>query len=90
MDSLGIYLHDKLYATPYSDIEQWDSIRRARRERSNSEKLRSEVDKSLRQSAIDSFTVFNQTNNSFLTRIKETHDAIKQLQYQLGNVSMIS
>ncbi|XP_013079790.1 tektin-3-like isoform X2 [Biomphalaria glabrata] len=60
-----------------------ENIARSQRERANSERLRGEIDSTLRQSANDMWNHFNAVNNAFNTRIRETTDARNKLQAHL-------
>ncbi|CAG5132813.1 unnamed protein product [Candidula unifasciata] len=60
-----------------------ENIARSQRERAASERLRGEIDSTLRQCANDMWNNFNAVNNAFNTRIRETTDARNKLQAHL-------
>ena len=64
-----------------------ENIARSQKEREISEKLRGEIDALLRQCANEMWSQFNTVNNSFNSRIQETHDAKNKLQAHLQRVS---
>ncbi|BFZ15891.1 hypothetical protein BsWGS_18930 [Bradybaena similaris] len=60
-----------------------ENIARSQKERAASERLRGEIDSTLRQCANDMWNNFNAVNNAFNTRIRETTDARNKLQAHL-------
>lgn len=60
-----------------------NNIIRSQKERAASERLRGEIDQTLRQCANDMWSQFNGVNNSFNARIRETADARNKLQAHL-------
>jgi len=73
---------------PYSWVKfTQENIARSQKEREISEKLRGEIDALLRQCANEMWSQFNTVNNSFNSRIQETHDAKNKLQAHLQRVS---
>lgn len=60
-----------------------ENIARSQKERASSERLRGEIDSTLRQCANDMWNMFNTVNNSFNARIRETTDARNRLQAHL-------
>merc|ERR1712154_281168 len=60
-----------------------ENIARSQKERAASERLRGEIDSTLRQCANDMWNNFNAVNNSFNTRVRETTDARNKLQAHL-------
>lgn len=60
-----------------------ENIARSQKERAASERLRGEIDSTLRQCANDMWNNFNAVNNGFNTRIRETTDARNKLQAHL-------
>lgn len=65
-----------------------ENIARSQKERAASERLRGEIDSTLRQCANDMWNMFNTVNNAFNTRIRETTDARNKLQAHLQRVSV--
>lgn len=59
------------------------NIARSQKERSNSERLRGEIDQCLRTCANDMWSQFNAVNNNFNARIREATDARNKLQAHL-------
>lgn len=66
-----------------------ENIARSQKERAASERLRGEIDSTLRACANEMWNQFNSVNNSFNTRIRETTDARNKLQAHLQRVSKI-
>ena len=64
-----------------------ENIARSQKERAASERLRGEIDSTLRQCANEMWNNFNAVNNAFNTRIRETTDARNKLQAHLQKVS---
>ncbi|KAL8606870.1 hypothetical protein ACOMHN_036508 [Nucella lapillus] len=60
-----------------------ENIARSQKERAASERLRGEIDSTLRQCANEMWNNFNAVNNAFNTRIRETTDARNKLQAHL-------
>ncbi|KAL8591073.1 hypothetical protein ACOMHN_032638 [Nucella lapillus] len=60
-----------------------ENIARSQKERACSERLRGEIDSTLRHCANEMWNNFNSVNNSFNTRIRETSDARNKLQAHL-------
>ncbi|XP_034328092.2 tektin-3 isoform X2 [Magallana gigas] len=60
-----------------------ENIARSQKERAASERLRGEIDSTLRACANEMWNQFNSVNNSFNTRIRETTDARNKLQAHL-------
>lgn len=60
-----------------------ENIARSQKERASSERLRGEIDSTLRQCANDMWNMFNTVNNAFNARIRETTDARNRLQAHL-------
>ncbi|XP_045174738.1 tektin-3-like isoform X1 [Mercenaria mercenaria] len=60
-----------------------ENIARSQKERACSERLRGEIDSTLRACANDMWNMFNTVNNAFNTRIRETTDARNKLQAHL-------
>ena len=63
-----------------------ENLARSQRERENSERLRGEIDASLRAFANAMWSQFNTVNNAFNTRINETKDNKNTLQAHLQKV----
>jgi len=63
-----------------------ENIARSQKERACSERLRGEIDGTLRQCANDMWNMFNGVNNGFNARIRETTDARNRLQAHLQRV----
>ncbi|XP_022344432.1 tektin-3-like isoform X2 [Crassostrea virginica] len=60
-----------------------ENIARSQKERAASERLRGEIDSTLRACANEMWNQFNSVNNAFNTRIRETTDARNKLQAHL-------
>jgi len=60
-----------------------ENIARSQKERASSERLRGEIDSTLRHCANEMWNNFNGVNNSFNTRIRESTDARNKLQAHL-------
>jgi len=63
-----------------------ENIARSQKERAASERLRGEIDATMRQCANDMWNMFNTVNNAFNARIRETTDARNRLQAHLQRV----
>ncbi|BFZ04121.1 hypothetical protein BsWGS_07160 [Bradybaena similaris] len=63
-----------------------ENIARSQKERANSERIRGEIDSTMRQCANDMWNNFNAVNNSFNVRVRETTDARNKLQAHLQKV----
>lgn len=63
-----------------------ENIARSQKERAASERLRGEIDSTLRACANEMWNQFNSVNNAFNTRIRETTDARNKLQAHLQRV----
>ncbi|KAK2148832.1 hypothetical protein LSH36_480g01000 [Paralvinella palmiformis] len=84
----GIENVDNTITIPYSWVKfTQENIARSQKEREISEKLRGEIDALLRQCANEMWSQFNTVNNSFNSRIQETHDAKNKLQAHLQRVN---
>jgi tektin-3 len=80
----GIESVDNTLTIPYSWMKfTQENITRSQREREMSEKLRGEIDSSLRAWANLMWSQFNCVNNSFNSRINELNDAKNKLQAHL-------
>lgn len=63
-----------------------ENIARSQKERAASERLRGEIDSTLRACANEMWNQFNGVNNAFNTRVRETTDARNKLQAHLQRV----
>lgn len=85
MTSTNNYIHSITIPDSWCRFTQ-DNIARSQKERAASERLRGEIDSTLRACANDMWNQFNSVNNGFNTRIRQTTDARNKLQAHLQRV----